>query len=287
MNATRTTRLVPVGDVELCVESFGDPADLPVLLLAGAASSMDSWPVAWCEGLAAAGRHVLRYDHRDTGRSTTGPPGHPTYDGSALDRDAEALLDALALGPAHLVGVSMGGGIAQSLALHRPDLVAALTLVATSPVGGVDRERLPGIDARLADWFADPPPEPDWTDREAVVAWSLAGERAFAGPLGVDEAEARAAAGATFDRSHGPAAAGNHWLVLGGGDDEPLDVRAIAVPTLVVHGSHDPLFPLPHGEVLAAAVPGARLLVVEGMGHQVPPSSTWEHVVPAVLALRD
>ena len=159
--------------------------------------------------------------------------------------------------------------------------------MATSPVGGVDREALPGVDERLAGYFDDPPPEPDWTDREAVVAWSLAGERAFAGPLSVDEAAARAAAEAAFDRSHDPAAAGNHWLVVGGGDDEPLDVHEIAVPTLVVHGSHDPLFPLPHGQALAAAVPGARLLVVEGMGHQVPPAPTWDQVLPAVVALTE
>ncbi|QCW50099.2 alpha/beta hydrolase [Nocardioides dongxiaopingii] len=288
-----TTTLVPVGDVELCVEAFGDPADPPVVLLAGAAGSMDGWSPDWCTTLAAAGRHVVRYDHRDTGRSTTSPPGAPDYDGGVLDRDAEGLLEALGLGPAHLVGVSMGGGIAQSVALRRPDLVASLTLVATSAVGGVDAP-LPGPTPSAAAWFADPPPDPDWTDRDAVVAWSLAAERAFSGALGVDVDDARAAAGATFDRSHDVAAAGNHWLVLGHDDSDDSDdsddnrpapdVHHLAVPTLVVHGSHDPLFPLAHGEALAAAVPGARLLVVEGMGHQVPPRSTWDVVLPAIHA---
>lgn len=284
-----TVRVVPVGDIELCVESFGDPADPPLLLLSGAAASMDWWPVDLCEALAAGGAHVLRYDHRDTGRSTTGRPGHPDYDANALDRDAEGLLEALGLGPTHLVGVSMGGGIAQSVALRRPDLVATLTLVATSPVGGVDRDALPGPEPALAALFADPPADPDWSDRAAVAAWYVDGERAFAGPLGVDEARVRAIAGTVHDRSHDVAAAGNHWLVVDGGDDHddrpPPDVHDLTVPTLVVHGSHDPLFPLGHGEALAAAIPGARLLVVEGMGHQVPPPTTWAQVVPAVRAL--
>lgn len=276
---------MPVGDVELCVESRGAPGDPPVLLLAGAAASMDWWPAAWCDRLVAGGRHVLRFDHRDTGRSTSFTAGHPAYDGGALDRDVEGLLDALALGPAHLVGVSMGGGIAQSVALRRPDLVASLTLVATSPVGGVDRDPLPGPAPHLSGLFAEPPADPDWGDREEVVAWFLAGERAFAGALGVDEPAVRAAAGAAHDRGRDLATAGNHWLVVGGGDDdEPLDVRRIVAPTLVVHGSDDPLFPLPHGQALAEAVPGARLLVVAGMGHQVPPAATWPEVVPAVLA---
>ena len=136
----------------------------------------------------------------------------------------------------------MGGGIAQSIALRRPELVASLTLVATAAAGGVDHAGLPGPTAELAGLFDDPPPDPDWSDREAVVAWSLATEQVFAGP-GFDEPRARAAAGAMFDRSHDPAAAGNHWLVAGGDERVPLDVHRIAVPTPVVHGAQDPMFP--------------------------------------------
>ena len=284
MTTPRASSLVPVGDVELCVESFGDPGDPPVLLLSGAAASMDWWPVEWCTRLADAGRHVLRYDHRDTGRSTTGVPGRPAYDDVVFATDAVGLLDALSLGPAHLVGVSMGGAIAQVVALRRPDLVASLALVATTHVGGIDGDTLPGVEAQVAAAFADPPPDPDWTDREAVVAWFVQGEHAFAGPLGVDLDAVTACAEAAFERSRDLAAAGNHWLAIGGEDDgPPLDVHDLRVPTLVVHGSHDPMFPLAHGQALAAAVPGARLLVVEGMGHQVPPRATWDEVLPALL----
>ena len=243
----------------------------------GAAASYDCWDVGLCRAIADGGRHVVRYDHRDTGRSTTGTPGSPSYDGNALERDCAALVEALGA-PAHLVGLSMGGGIAQSLAL--PAARAGRV-----PHPGRDGRRrggrprgAAGADGRARRWFADPPPDPDWTDREAVVAWSLAAERVFAGP-GFDEPRARAAAGAMFDRSHDPAAAGNHWLVAGDDEPEPLDVHRIAVPTLVVHGAQDPMFPLPHAEALAAAVPGARLLVVDGMGHQVPPPAAWPDVV--------
>ncbi|WP_432477443.1 alpha/beta fold hydrolase [Nocardioides sp. GXQ0305] len=275
-------RQLRVGEVDLCVDEYGDPGHPLVVLVAGAASSMDWWDVGLCEALAAGGRRVVRYDHRDTGRSTTGTPGSPDYDGTALEHDCAGLVESLDAGPAHLVGLSMGGGISQAVALHRPDLVAALTLVATSAVGGVDAD-LPGPTPEVQAHFADPPPDPDWSEPDRVVEWLVTGERVFAGPL-FDEARARTIARAVVTRSADPAAAGNHWLVAGD-DDEVLDVRRISAPTLVVHGDSDPLFPLPHGRALADAVPDGRLLVVPGMGHEVPPGSAWRDVVAGVLAL--
>jgi pimeloyl-ACP methyl ester carboxylesterase len=280
-------RLVDLGDVELCVQSFGDATHPTVVLVAGAAASMDWWDVDLCERLARGGRHVVRYDHRDTGRSTTGTPGAPAYDGWQLGRDCLALVEALDVGPVHLVGLSMGGGIGQLVALDRPDLLAGLTLVSTTAVGGVVAE-LPGPADRLIASFEAPPPEPDWADVDAYADWVVAGARLYAGSIPVDEPRVRATAAAIHARSHDVAAAGNHWLVVGGeGDSEPHDVRRITVPTLVAHGSEDPLFPLPHGEALAAAVPGARLLLVPGMGHEVPPPPTWDLVVPALLEHTD
>ncbi len=284
MTASREgSRLLPVAEVELCVQEFGEPTDPLVLLMSGAAASMDWWDVELCEAIAAGGRRVVRYDHRDTGRSTTGTPGSPSYDGGVLDHDCVGLIEALDSGPAHLVGVSMGGGIAQSVALHRPDLVRSLTLIATTAVGGADFGALPGPVPALAERFANPPPDPDWSDRSEVVEWMVDGERAFAGSLPIDEERTCAIAGAIFDRSIDVAAAGNHWLVVAGDGDEELDARRINAPTLVVHGTADPLFPLPHGEALAAAIPDARLIVVDGMGHQVPPPPTWERFVPALV----
>lgn len=273
-----------VGDVELCVEEYGDPAAPPILLVAGAASSMDWWDVGWCERLAAGGRRVVRYDHRDTGGSTTGRPGHPSYDGRQLARDCEHLVEALGLGPVHLAGVSMGGAIGQVVALRRPELVASLTLMSTSAVGGVETG-LPGPTERVAAAFSNPPADPDWTDAASYADWVVAGQLPFVGAIPLDEDRVRAVAATIHARSRDVTAANNHWIAVGreGDDDEPLDVRRITVPTLVVHGSEDPFFPPSHGAALAEAIPGAQLLVVPGMGHEVPPRSTWDLVVPALL----
>lgn len=285
-----TRRLVDVGDVKLCVESFGDPGQPTLLLVSGAAASMDWWDAELCTRLAEAGRQVVRYDHRDTGGSTTGTPGTPSYAGWQLGDDCAGLIDALDVGPVHLVGLSMGGGIAQMITLRRPALVSTLTLISTSAVGGVDAD-LPGPSDRIRASFEAPPPEPDWSDVESYTDWALAGARTFAGTIPVDEARVRSVAAAVHGRSNDPAAANNHWLVVGADEDgedgedrsEPLDVRLIAAPTLVVHGSEDPLFPLPHGQALAESIPAAEILVVPGMGHEVPPPETWDLVVPALL----
>ncbi|MDX6360834.1 MAG: hypothetical protein QOH37_3888 [Nocardioidaceae bacterium] len=279
-----TQRLVDAGDVELYVETFGERERPTLLLVSGAAASSDWWDAELCLRLAAGGRHVVRYDHRDTGQSTTGTPGDPPYDGAQLGRDCTALIEALDVGPVHLAGLSMGGGIAQQIALQRPDLVSSLTLISTTAAGGVDTRALPGPTPALRASFDDPPPEPDWADAESYADWVVAGQRPYTGTLPFDEPRTRAVAARVHARSHDPAAAGNHWLVVGGEDDgELLDVRRIATPTLVVHGDHDPLFPLPHGQALAAAIPGARLLVLPGTGHEVPPPATWDVLVPALL----
>jgi pimeloyl-ACP methyl ester carboxylesterase len=276
--------MVQVGDVELSVESFGDPGQPTLLLVSGAAASMDWWDTELCTRLADGGRHVVRYDHRDTGQSTTGTPGRPSYGGWQLGRDCACLIEALGVGPVHLVGVSMGGGIAQMIALRHPELVAGLALLSTSAVGGVDAD-LPGPTSAVSALFASPPPEPDWTDADSYADWAVAGARPYAGTLPFDEPRVRATAAVVHARSHDPAAAGNHWLAVGGDsdDEEQLDARLITAPTLVVHGADDPLVPLPHGEALAAAIPGASLLVLPGVGHEVPPPPAWDRLVPSLL----
>lgn len=122
-----TERVVPVPGAELCVDVLGDPGDPAVLLIHGAATSMDGWDPGFCAAIAAAGRYVVRYDHRDTGRSSTCPPGRPGYTAADLTTDPVRVLDALGIPGAHLVGVSMGGGIAQQVAAQHPDRVRSLT----------------------------------------------------------------------------------------------------------------------------------------------------------------
>ncbi|MEO3752340.1 alpha/beta hydrolase [Streptomyces sp. B6B3] len=274
-------RMVEANGVRLCVQTFGHATDPPLLLVAGAASPMDWWDEELCRRLAAGPRYVVRYDHRDTGRSDSFPPGAPPYTGRDLVEDQVGVLDALGLPAAHLVGISMGGALAQCVALDHPDRVSTLTLVATSPAVPVDVE-LPPMADRLRPVFAEPAPPPDWTDRAAVVDHLVESERPFAGSLPFDEERLRELAGRIHDRTPDMATADNHWAVDEG---EPYGYRLdrIAAPTLVLHGTDDPLFPYGHGEALAAAIPGARLVPLEGCGHQMPPRSLWDVVVREIL----
>jgi pimeloyl-ACP methyl ester carboxylesterase len=275
-------RIVRVNGVELCVETFGDPDDPAVLLIMGAAGSMDSWEDEFCQRLAAGGRLVIRYDNRDTGRSTSSPPGRPAYTFSDLVADAAGVLDALDRPRAHVVGVSMGGAIAQTLALGSPERVASLTLLSTSAADGLDRE-LPPMSTGLREHFASPPPAPDWSDRAAVIDYLVEGERPFLGPVHADDATKRAVAGRVFDRTNDVAASqANHWILEGG---DPVEGRSadITAPTLVLHGTHNPLFPYAHAEALAAEIHGARLVPLAGVGHEVPPRAVWDVVVSAIV----
>lgn len=272
-----------VDGVDLCVETFGREEDPAVLLIAGATQSMDWWDVAFCERLAGEGRRVVRYDHRDTGRSTSCPAGEPAYSGADLATDPCRVLDGLGIDRAHLVGLSMGGGIAQRLAARHADRVLTVTLIATSAEGArASGASLPGMEPRIAATFDDPAPEPDWHDAAAVVDHVVEAERPFAGTLGFDEARVRRLAGIAVDRTRDVAAAmTNHWLAADGPDD-PFRLADISAPALVMHGTEDPLFPFAHGEALAAEIPGARLVPLPGMGHEMPPPSLWDVVVPAI-----
>ncbi|MFD3484269.1 alpha/beta fold hydrolase [Streptomyces sp. NPDC058665] len=282
-----TERLVVANGVRLCVQTFGDPADPTVLLISGAASSMDGWDEGFCARLAAGRRHVVRYDQRDTGRSVASPPGAPDYAFSDLIADAVGLLDTLGVDRAHLVGISMGGGVAQCLAFAHPERVATLTLVSTSPAGPTGSELPPPSESMRAA-FADPAPEPDWSDRAAVIAYLVAGERLFTGPAPFDEEAVRELSGRIVDRTTDiEAAMKNHWALKD--DENPITVRPaeVTAPTLVLHGTDDPLFPLGHARALAEGIPDARLITLDGVGHQAPPARVWDTVIPAVLRHTD
>lgn len=272
--------------VELCVDTFGERSSPALLLIPGAASPMDWWWEELCELLAAGPRRVIRYDLRDTGQSTTYAPGRPPYSGHDLVADAVGLLDALRVDRAHLVGLSMGGGIAQHLALEVPERVASLTLIASSPAvrGRADRQELPPPSPELRALFADPPEPPDWSDRDEVVEYIVEDMRAYEGSLPFDERRVRAIAAQIVDRSVNIESTMTNHFVLGDGEPAPRKLAAITAPTLVLHGTEDPLFPIAHGKALAAEIPGARLLPLEGMGHQVPPPALWDEVAGAILA---
>lgn len=275
-----------VNGVRLAFQVFGTGDRPAIVLVPGAASSMEWWDDDFCRLLAAGddasgGRRVIRYDLRDTGESETVPPGAADYTGADLIDDLAALIEHLDAAPAHLVGLSAGGGMAQNLALQRPELLASVTLMSTSPVGTVAAP-LPPPTAELAASFGASAPPTDWDDPDAVGALAVETERLYSGSIPVDELRIRRIAVSAASRSPSPDSAANFFSV----SDPPgvrTDIESITAPTLVVHGSEDPLFPLPHGEALAGIIPGSRLVVVPGMGHQFPPPPTWPQIAGEIL----
>ena len=271
--------------VTLGVEHFGDAA-APLVLLAGG-TTMLSWPDALCEALARGGRHVVRYDLRDSGASTTVNPKAPAYTLRDLAADAAALARELDDRPAQLAGIGVGGMVAQVAALDHPDAFSALTLAGTRPVapGRVDKD-LPDHNAATMDRLFSRS-MPDWSDRAAVADFAAGG----AGILGDDPAAARATAGRIWDRtpSTKPAVqmANQMGLVFSKLNCKPRwreRLSELAIPALVVHGRRDPFFPVGNGEALAREIPDARLLVLERAATAIPDAAAGE-VAAAMLAL--
>jgi pimeloyl-ACP methyl ester carboxylesterase len=274
-----TETMIDASGVELCAEAFGDPADPPLLLIMGMGASMLWWDEGFCRLLAGGGRFVIRYDHRDTGRSVTFTPGAPGYSGADLVADAAGVLDGYGIDAAHVVGVSMGGGIAQELALDFPERVSSLTLISTTAVGPGERN-LPPVAEEYARFIEGS--EVDWSDPDSVVEYVVADWRALNGrQRRFDESRIRELAVRDVKRARNFASVQNHAL-LAGEEGTSRSITSISVPTLVIHGTADPLFPFEHGQALAEEIPGARLLPLEGAGHGVDPAD-WDLIAPAIL----
>jgi pimeloyl-ACP methyl ester carboxylesterase len=274
-----TERMILANGVELCTEPFGDPADPPVLLVMGVGGSMLWWEEGFCRMLAGRGRFVIRYDHRDTGRSVTYPPGRPGYTGADLVADAAGVLDAYSIAAAHLVGVSAGGAFAQLLALEHADRVRSLGLISTSPATPGNRALPPPTEA-FTQFVAGA--EADWSDAASVVEYLVDYLRVLAGgKRPFDEAAARELARRDVERARDFAAAQNHDAIPDG-RLPPQPLSSISAPTLVIHGTADPLFPPQHSQALAQEIPGARLLTLEGAGHGVD-RADWATIVNAIV----
>ncbi len=269
-------RLLEINGVQLCVQAFGQPQWPTILLIHGAGASMLWWDEALCREIAAGGRHVIRFDNRDTGRSTVCPPGQPDYALSDLARDAVGILDALGVARAHIVGQSMAGGIALTLGVDHAPRVASLTFVGTTTGDDDLPDMSPGFSSLSADHV-------DLQNPAAAVDFILALMRACIGTSrDFDESRMRNLAVQDVARTRNLASAlSNHFLMH---FDGPVhggfaDVQA---PCLVVHGELDPVFPLPHAHALQKALKSAELLVLPGAGHDIPPR-VWPLFVEALL----
>jgi pimeloyl-ACP methyl ester carboxylesterase len=278
--------------VELYYEDLGDPADPPVLLIMGLGAQLPMWPDGFCARLVDAGYRVIRFDHRDTGLSAKmhgmraagsvyrrvgrylmGRRSQVPYTLEDMTADVVALLDHLVIGRAHIVGASMGGMIAQILAATEPDRVASLAIVMSTT--GKPFSRLPAWRViRLA--FSAP--GGDASDDEKL-AFEVRNIAVFNGPNFLPpESELRRRVRDLADRStYPPGTLRQFDAVLGTGSLLRFS-KAITAPTVVLHGSHDPMLRPRNGRAVAAAIPGARYVVIDGMGHDLP-EPVWRPVV--------
>lgn len=271
-------RLIEANGVELCTEAFGDPRDPPILLIMGIGASMLWWEKGFCRMLADGGRFLIRYDHRDTGRSITYEPGHPGYTGDDLVADATGVLEAYEIPAAHLVGVSAGGAFAQLLALDHPDRVLSLVLISTSPALPVGRE-LPPPTEEFGRFVSTS--TVDWSDPGSVIDYQVDYSRVLGGTRPFEEGAVRDLVRRDIERARDFASLQNHDAIPDG-DRTHQPLSSIAAPTLIIHGTADPMFPIEHGEALAEEIPGARLLALEGAGHGVD-RADWETIAQAIL----
>lgn len=266
--------------IEIATEAFGDPADPPVLLIMGGMASMLWWREGFCRRLAHYGRFVIRYDQRDSGLSTSYPAGQPGYGFNDAVDDVFRVFDGYAISAAHLVGFSLGGMIGQAAALTHPERVHSLTAISTSPLG-MDTSHLP---ASGEAWLQHMSKEADWSDRADAVAYLVEDARLTASTTHpFDEPGTRAFIERDFDRSGGYLSATNHSALFGTGESWRNRLHEMRLPLLVVHGTADPVFPPEHGEMLASAVSGSRLVRIGGGGHELH-EMDWPQIIDEIAA---
>ena len=280
----------PVGDLEIAYELFGDPADPPLLLVMGLATQMLGWDERLCVQLADNGFQVIRFDNRDIGLSShladAGVPDvgallsgsrtemAPPYTLVDMAGDAAGLLDALGLESAHVVGASMGGMIAQQLAIGHGHRVRSLTSIMSTPSREVGQAR----PEAMAALFLPPPADANQAADRSLQVYRVIGSPGY--PL--DEPRLADVARRSFARGHDPAGVTRQFSAIVVSPDRRPGLRNLRIPTLVIHGEDDPLVQVDGGVATADAVPGARLLVIPGMGHNLP-EALWSQIVEEVV----
>jgi pimeloyl-ACP methyl ester carboxylesterase len=283
---------VPSNGIELCHEIFGAPDAEPMLLIMGLNAQMILWDDEFCQQLAAQGFRVIRFDNRDVGKSTRLTGGKPlttiellklkffgtpiaaTYKLCDMANDALGLLDALGIKSAHLVGASMGGMIAQEMAISHPDRVRSLTSIMSS----TGNPKLPPPTRAAAAMLLRPPAN---TLDEFIARFEKTWKILRVGSFPLDEARDRALAERIYARGLNPAGAGRQLRAILASGSRKERLRSVKASTLVIHGTVDPLVRPEAGRETAASIPGATLLMIEGMGHAIP-IRMWPQIVGAI-----
>lgn len=281
--------------IKIEYETFGEPSAPALLLIAGLGGQMIGWDEELCQEWARRGLYVIRFDNRDVGLSTKieeagipdikaamaarerGEKVKAPYTLDDMADDAVGLLDALKIDKAHICGISMGGAIAQTIAYRHPSRVRSMTQVYAT----TGNPQLPQPKPEILDLLLTPPPP----DRDDYVNYMLKLYRTIAGPgFPFDEAWHRNLAQRSYDRAYyGPGKARQFMAVLAHGNRKPF-LSSITAPALVVHGADDPLVPVSGGIDSAEAIPGAELMIIEGMGHDMPHGSAWPRILEKVVA---
>lgn len=286
---------VKANGIEIEVETFGDPSGRPLLLIIGLGAQMIHWDDNLCKDLAERGHYVIRYDNRDVGLSTKfeeaglpdlkeifgkllgGEKINPPYTLKDMADDAAGLLDALGIRKAHICGMSMGGMIAQTIALRHPSRVLSLISIYST----TGNPEVPQPKPEVTGLLIAPPPR----EREANVEHMLHVFNTIAGSgFPFDEQWTRRIMAESYDRSFYPQGMVRQLVAVLTQENRVPDLASVTVPTLVVHGTDDPLVPVEGGKDTARAVPGADLMLIEGMGHDLPHGGAWPRIVEAITA---
>jgi pimeloyl-ACP methyl ester carboxylesterase len=286
-------RIAPANGIEIAYETIGDPDGHPLLLVMGLGVQMLGWDEKFCRLLADRGFYVIRFDNRDVGLSTKirggprprvwaavlGDTRSTSYTLDDMADDAAGLLDHLGVDSAHVMGASMGGMIGQTMAIRHPSRVRSLVSIMSSTGDRrVGRARLV-----VLRFLMRPVP----ARREKYIKRMVRAFRAIGSPAyPLDEDRIRRLAAASYDRCFHPAGTTRQLVGILASGDRTESLRGVRAPTLVIHGENDPLVNLSGGKATAAAIPGAELMVIPGMGHDMPPA-LWPTIVDAAVALAE
>ena len=277
----------PANGITLAYETFGDAADVPIVLVMGLGTQMLAWRDGFCQLLAGRGHYVIRFDNRDIGLSThldDEPPGKPiaaflgrkpAYLVSDMAEDTAGLIDRLGIGSAHVVGVSMGGCISQTLSIAHPERVRSLTSISSST--GSRRVGRPRFDIARFMIVRRPAKDRDEAIALSVETWRRIGSPGYPFNLTL----VQQLAGEAYDRRYDPAGGARQFAAILGSPDRTAALHSIDAPTLVLHGDADPLITVSGGVATAAAVPGARLVTYPGMAHDLP-EALWPSFVEEI-----